>query len=239
LEANSVLAKKYRPKVFFDRVNVDRNGGVSVVKAPTPRGLASLTSTSTTTALHMSFLPPGGGGGGRQNGTSDGLGEIARGVVTLLVTVAFFASPLGGLVFALFNSFLALAILLPIAAVVGFNVWQYLFTINGACPNCGAPVRVLKDEQSPSVCFTCGSILQVKGDQIYLANLSNNNKMDNRNDVVDDVIIVTEDVEERSVFASWLDDVGGAQRQRPPSSSSSSKSPAAQKMNNVIDVEVE
>jgi hypothetical protein len=120
--------------------------------------------------------------------------------------------------------------------VVGFNVWQYLFTINGACPNCGAPVRVLKDEQSPSVCFTCGSILQVKDDQIYLANLSNNSNMDNRNDIVDDVIIVKEDVEERSVFASWLDDVGGAQRQRPPSSS---KSPAAQKMNNVIDVEVE
>jgi hypothetical protein len=207
-------------------------GGGSIWKVPKLTYIRySSSSSSTTTALNMGFLPPGGGGQNNQEpGGGRGLGEIAGGVLTLLAVGAFFASPLGGLVFAVFNSFLALLILLPIAAVVGFNVWQYVSTQNGICPNCGAPVQVLKDEQTPSICFNCGSILQVKGDQIYLANLNN---VINPNAAEDDVVVVVEE----TLARSWLDGVSGVQRPQP--SSSSRPTTVEKKMNNIIDVEVE
>jgi hypothetical protein len=170
------------------------------------------------TALMMSFLPPAGGGSNKQGG----LGEIAGGVLTLLAAVAFLASPLGAIVFAIFNSFLALLVLLPIAAVVGFNVWQYVATISGNCPNCGSPVRVMKD-QSPSICFSCGSVLQAKDDQIFIANLNSN--MDYSSE---DRMRRTQG--EPSMFRSWLDDIGGTQP-RPVGKSTAKTT--------IIDVEVE
>lgn len=37
-------------------------------------------------------------------------------------------------------------------------------TVAGPCPNCGAEARVIKDVSQPSICFSCGSILQVSPD---------------------------------------------------------------------------
>jgi hypothetical protein len=116
------------------------------------------------------FLPPSGGGGG--NNKSSELTELTMAAITLLAVVAFLLSPLGAIVFAVFNSLVALAILLPLGGLVAFNVWQYFNTKTGACPNCQGPVKVLKDE-SPSICFTCGSIVQLKDDNIYLVNTNN------------------------------------------------------------------
>lgn len=166
---------------------------------------------SVSSALQMSFLPPG-------NDKQQGLGDIAGSILTILVVGAFLASPLGAIVFAIFNSFLALLILLPLTAVVGFNVWQYLNTVSGACPNCGSPVRVMKD-QTPSFCFTCGSVIQAKDDEIFLANTNTN------------MNYAQVEKEEESVFSGWFDDLSGVQR-KPPSPKSNSSS-------NVIDVEIE
>jgi len=142
---------------------------------------------SSKTRLAM-FLPPSGGGGG--GGKKQELGELATAVLTFLGVALFFASPLGGIFFALFNSLLAISILLPIGGFVAFNIWQFVNTTTGPCPNCGVPVRAMKDG-SPSFCFNCGSILQSKDGKLYLANPN---------------------VEfEESPFV-WLDELGGVRR---------------------------
>jgi len=127
------------------------------------------------TSLYMYNLPPGRGGGG------GGLGEILKGAAGLLLTVAFFASPVGGFVLGIFNSFLLLAILIPTIGTIGFQAWQYFNTISGECPSCGAPARVLKSkdgESTPTACFNCGSILQASYDNSRIDNVTGRNSMD-------------------------------------------------------------
>jgi hypothetical protein len=124
----------------------------------------------------MYNLPPSGGGGGNN------VGDIVKGAVSIVLVVAFFASPLGGLVLGLFNSFLVLLFLLPIAASVGFQIWQSLNTISGTCPNCGAPATVLKADKdglpSPSLCFNCGAVLQANYDNSGIDNVSGRTSID-------------------------------------------------------------
>jgi hypothetical protein len=130
------------------------------------------------TSLFMYNLPPG------KNNNDNDLGGILKGAASLFLVVAFFVSPLGGLVLGIFNSFLVLAILVPILATVGVTTWQYFNTISGDCPNCGAPVRVKKakqgqgEAQQPSICFTCGSIIQAKYDNSGIDNITGRNSLD-------------------------------------------------------------
>jgi hypothetical protein len=130
------------------------------------------------TSLFMYNLPPG-------KNDNDDFGAILKGAGSLILVVAFFASPLGGLVFGLFNSVLLLAILTPIVLTVGVTSWQYFNTISGACPNCGAPVRVVKSnaqgEAQPSICFTCGSILQANYENSGIDNITGKNTLDDLN----------------------------------------------------------
>jgi hypothetical protein len=136
------------------------------------------TNPLSTTCLNMYNLP--GGGGGRGGG--NGVGNIVTGAVTIVLVVAFFASPLGGLVLGLFNSFLVLLFVLPLFASVGFRIWQSLNTITGSCPNCGSPVTVLKTNQdgmaSPTLCFNCGAILQANIDNTGIDNVSGRISLD-------------------------------------------------------------
>ena len=104
----------------------------------------------------MYNLPPG------RNNNNNGLGEILVGILTIVGVIAFFASPLGALVFAFFNSILVLSFTIPIVLFVAFQAWQFFNTVQGPCPSCGTPVRVLKDS-SPGLCFNCGSIVQANG----------------------------------------------------------------------------
>jgi hypothetical protein len=131
--------------------------------------------SSTTTCLNMYNLP---GGGGRGNG----VGDIVTGAATIVLIVAFFASPLGGLVLGLLNSFLVLLFVLPLVASVGFRIWQSWNTITGMCPNCGAPATVLKTNQdgiaTPSLCFNCGAILQSNIDNTGIDNVSGRISLD-------------------------------------------------------------
>jgi len=176
----------------------------------------SLARKSSSTQLSM-FLPPGGGG---SNNKSE-LGQIATAVLTFAAVTLFFISPLGGLFFALFNSLLALSILIPVGAFVAFQVWSYLNTVTGVCPNCTAQVKATKDG-SPSLCFNCGAIVQAKDGEIYLAN-------PNQRD------IFAEDAEP-SVM-NWFDGINGGAR--APSAPDVKKKTTRTTINTtIIDVDV-
>jgi hypothetical protein len=142
-----------------------------------PHTPATIYESSSTSCLYMYNLPPSGGGGGGND-----VGEVVRGAVTIALIVAFFVSPLGGLILGLFNSFLVLLFVLPLIASVGFQIWQSLNTISGACPNCGAPVTVLKTNNdglsSPSLCFNCGAVLQANYDNTGIDNISGRTSLD-------------------------------------------------------------
>lgn len=151
--------------------------GVSAFQAPLPRSGPQLSirpiplripavvssTTPTSTQLSMSYkLPPSGGGGG---GKDDNLvGQVLSGALTIGAIVLFFASPLGGIFFAITNSLFLLALVTPVVLYVAFQVWQSFNTVSGPCPNCGAPTRVMKDVEQPGLCFNCGSILQISPD---------------------------------------------------------------------------
>mmetsp|Transcript_42390 Transcript_42390/g.123135 ORF Transcript_42390/g.123135 Transcript_42390/m.123135 type:complete len:269 (-) Transcript_42390:20-826(-) len=132
------------------------------------------TCTPSKTCLHMYNLPPG-----RKD---NDLGDLLKLAGTLILTVAFFVSPLGGIVLGIINSFFLLALLLPIMGGVGIAAWQYLNTMTGDCPNCGAPVRVLKAKDGntgePSICFTCGAILQANYDNSGIDNITGRNSLE-------------------------------------------------------------
>jgi hypothetical protein len=112
----------------------------------------------------MYNLPPSGGGSGGGGG-ENGLREILTSVVSLAALVAFFASPLGGVFFAVVNSFFVLSLALPVVLWVGFQGWQYFNTLEGPCPNCGAGLRVLKQDNAPSICLNCGTFVQATADK--------------------------------------------------------------------------
>lgn len=130
-----------------------------------PASTATVTTTSSTSRRYMGFnLPPSGGGG------KDNASELIGGVVTIVALVAFFVSPLGGIFFTIFNSFVALAFITPVLLFVAFQTWQTFYTFDGPCPNCEATVKVLKDQQ-PTICLNCGAIVQsnANGNAIELA----------------------------------------------------------------------
>jgi hypothetical protein len=151
-----------------------------------PRVVPWTTTTTTTTTFksqsniicHLSSynLPPSGGDNNNNNNNNNPQQGLLTGVFSLAALLLFLVSPLGGIFLAITNSIVILIfILIPAMAVIAFNIWQYTSTIEGTCPSCGAPVRVLKDRDQPSLCFSCGAILQssIDGNAIEFANLGN------------------------------------------------------------------
>ncbi|CAB9522477.1 expressed unknown protein [Seminavis robusta] len=119
--------------------------------------------TSSTTQLSQYNLPPSGGGGGGKD--DNVVTQVIQGGLTIGAIVLFFVSPLGGIFFAITNSLFLLALITPVILTIAFQVWQSLNTIEGTCPNCGAPKqRVVKDPAQPGLCFNCGSIIQASPD---------------------------------------------------------------------------
>ena len=152
----------------------------NVMSRKTPTIPVSSMRTKVNTKLSMYNLPPGGGGGG---GKSD-LAQLATSVGLFALTIAFFLSPLGGFVLTIMNSFLLLALLVPILGVVGFQAWQFFNTIKGPCPNCGAPVQVLKSQPNgqdvPSICYSCGAIIQANYENTGIDNVTGRNTIDDQ-----------------------------------------------------------
>ena len=125
---------------------------------------------TTSTSLKMGYnLPPAGGGGPKNE-----LEAILPTIVTGVLIALFFASPLGGIFFAVFNSIFVLALLTPFVLFGGFQLWKTFYTIEAPCPSCGATVGVLKNGE-PSVCINCGAFSRAneKGVGIELCNNPN------------------------------------------------------------------
>lgn len=149
-------------------------------------------SSFSTTKLSMYNLPPSGGGsGGGGGGGKTDIADIAKGALSILLTVGFFVSPLGGIVLGIFNSFVVLLFLLPLAATFGFQVWQKFNTVQGPCPNCGEDVTVMKNKDDASVvdnaipnqslCFKCGAVLQANESNTGINNVSGRKTIDDLN----------------------------------------------------------
>lgn len=126
-------------------------------------------SIPTKTALQMSFnLPP--------SPPKNDFQAILTSFLTIAGILAILASPIGAVIFAVFNSLIVLALLVPIVGTLAFNLWQKFNTLEGPCPNCGASVRVFKTqegqvESQPTLCITCGSVVQANlaNDAIQMA----------------------------------------------------------------------
>lgn len=187
-----------------------------------PRAFAPRTMRVGTAGLKMYNLPPSGGGGG---GGNSGIREILTSVATLAAIVAFFVSPLGGLFFAVLNSFFLLSLLLPVFLWIAFQGWQFVNTIEGPCPQCGAPVRVLKEEGSPSICLNCGTFVQASPDRSGVDFYRE-----------DDQVIVDEDYT-ASVWDSILNGPMGATT--APTRSTEERQSQYRREQTIIDVEVE
>mmetsp|Transcript_24885 Transcript_24885/g.30589 ORF Transcript_24885/g.30589 Transcript_24885/m.30589 type:complete len:244 (-) Transcript_24885:169-900(-) len=147
-------------------------GSNSIIKPPTPSFILEKNPTEdysckqhistygkTSTSISMGYnLPPGGGGNNKFD-------DILPGIAVVAGVILFFVSPLGGIFFAITNSLFILALLTPILIGVGFNAWQYFNTIEGDCPSCSVPARVLKDKDAgPNVCLNCGSLIRATVD---------------------------------------------------------------------------
>jgi len=200
------------------RLNASRRGS-----SPTRQLLVTparnAMSTRKATQLNA-FLPPGGGGGKDRSE----LGQVATAVLTFAGITLFFLSPLGALFFAVFNSLLALSILIPVGGFVAFQVWSYFNTVKGPCPNCAAPVQATKDG-APTLCFNCGAIVQAKDDGIYLAN-------PNQRD-----IFAEDQVEPR--VTSWFDGLNnGTGGQAPSSRGPTTEVRKTKTTTTIIDVDV-
>ena len=137
-------------------------------------------SSATTTSIFMTFkFPP------TPPPKSNDLADLLKLGGGLVVGILFFVSPVGGFVLGVFNSLFLLTIFVPLIATIAFNIWQYFNTISGPCPNCGAPVTVIKTPQQqstttihvpqPSVCFNCGSIVQANYDNTAIDNVTGRN----------------------------------------------------------------
>lgn len=151
-------------------------------------------------SLFMYNLPP-------SNDRNNDLGPLVSGVLTFLGIILFFASPLGALFFAVFNSLVFLSIAIPVAAAVGFQVWQYFNTISGPCPSCGSPLRVMKQsgmESAPSICLNCGSFVQATADNAGIELLGRPTSSSFGEDLIQDF------------WSGWLDPSAGVRRVESP-----------------------
>jgi hypothetical protein len=176
------------------------------------------------TRLPMYNLPPG------KNNDNE-LADVAKGVLGFALLVGFFVSPLGGFVLSIFNSFLLLAILLPIGAIVTFQTWEYFKTISGPCPNCAAPLKVLKNDgegvPTVSICYNCGANVQANYENTGIDNVSG------RNSVMEDAV---------SGFSSLLDLFPGGRGTTTTTSTTTTvekKKQKSRREQTIIDVDVE
>lgn len=195
--------------------------------------------TTTTTSISMGYqLPPSRD----PKGPFDNF-QLSPILINGILLVLFFASPLGGIFFAITNSLFALAILTPFLIFGGFQVWSALFTIEAPCPSCGVlPVRVLKNGNEPSICLNCGaySRANAKGDGLELCNnpadMMGGNGLGGASSLFD-ALFGSPDFEQDMMTGGF--DVIDNQTTEVFTSRSSNTKKATKRSANIIDVDVE
>jgi len=104
------------------------------------------------TALQMGFnLPP----------SKNPLGDVLPAIATLFGLILVLASPLGGILFAITNSLLLVALVTPLLLFITFQLWAKFNTLESTCPNCSAPVVVLKSGTEATPCLNCGALVRL------------------------------------------------------------------------------
>uniref|UniRef100_A0A7S0ACI9 TFIIB-type domain-containing protein n=1 Tax=Minutocellus polymorphus TaxID=265543 RepID=A0A7S0ACI9_9STRA len=190
----------------------------------------------TSTALEMYNLPPsGGGGGGGGGGPGNDIQAILPGILTVAGLTLFFISPLGGIFFAVTNTLFALAIVTPVLGWVGLQIWQAFNTVSGPCPNCGFPVRTLKDDEGqPSICVSCGSLIRTNAAKDGIELCNNPNDIMGGGSVFDQLFGSMAGISPQQVVDEIDADVNGSKpRNKSPGESKSRRE------NTIIDVDVE
>jgi hypothetical protein len=198
------------------------------------------TPPTTTTSISMGYqLPPSRD----PKGPFDNF-QLSPILVNGILLVLFFASPLGGIFFAITNSLFALAILTPFILFGGFQVWSALFTIEAPCPSCGVlPVRVLKKGNEPSICLNCGaySRANANGDGLELCNnpadMMGGNGLGGASSLFD-ALFGSPDYEQDSMMTGGFDVIDNQTTEVFTSRSSNTKK-TTKRSANIIDVDVE
>jgi len=186
---------------------------------------------STSTSLQMYNLPPSGGGGG---GPGNDIKAILPGIVTIAGLALFFMSPLGGIFFAVTNTLFALAIITPIIGWVGLQTWQAFNTVSGPCPNCGYPVRTLKDDQGqPSICVSCGSFIRTNADKDGIELCNNPSDMMGGGSLFDQLFGSMAGMSPQQVVDEIDADINGNKPKKSPGQNK------ARRESTIIDVDVE
>ena len=194
----------------------------------------------------MGFNLPPSGGNNNNNNNNNVIGQVLSGALTVGAIVLFFASPLGAIFFAITNSIFLLVLIAPVVLTVAFQIWKSLNTIEGVCPNCGAPnQRVLKDPAQVSFCFNCGALLQASPDakRIELSTAPTRRSsggdfidLDNNND---DPLQQSGTIFDQFFGGGQPQSSSSSSRQQPSPSSIKEKEQKFRREQTVIDVEVD
>lgn len=190
---------------------------------------------SSSVVSYMYKLPPGGGGDG-----GDPLKDL-KGLLPTIGTGAaillFFLSPLGSIFFAITNSLFTLALLTPIILIGGFQAWQFLYTMEAPCPNCGSPTRVLKDDDQPGICLSCGTIVRANSDKSGLEICNNpNDILEKNNSPFDDIFGGSSS---GGSFADFFDASSESQPTMGTKPKKESREAKAKREGTIIDIDVE
>ena len=102
----------------------------------------------------------GGGGFNRGNGGGD---FDPTSLVGPVVLVALVGSGAFWSIFQFFNGLFLLLFLAPIVAGPLLNLYLSSNLIDGACPDCGAPQQLLKQEPRHQ-CTNCGTIMSTESE---------------------------------------------------------------------------
>ena len=186
-------------------------------------------SKRTSTALQMYNLPPSGGGG-----PGNDIKAILPGILTIAGLTLFFISPLGGIFFAVTNTLFAIALITPILGWVGLQIWQAFNTIEAPCPNCGFPVRTLKDDEStPSICVSCGSLIRTNAAKDGIELCNNPNDIMGGGSLFDQLFGSMAGISPQQVVDEIDADINGSKPRKSPDESKSRRE------RTIIDVDVE
>eukprot|EP00240_Pyramimonas_obovata_P013333 CAMPEP_0118934604 /NCGR_PEP_ID=MMETSP1169-20130426/13916_1 /TAXON_ID=36882 /ORGANISM="Pyramimonas obovata, Strain CCMP722" /LENGTH=242 /DNA_ID=CAMNT_0006877525 /DNA_START=118 /DNA_END=846 /DNA_ORIENTATION=- len=135
--------------------------GAVCVRRKRVHGVGAPTELRTRGRAHVchSFRFEGGGGGGGGNN------NITSAIVTALIIYLLAGTPVGRFLLDGWLFLWALAFILPPVLLFAFNLYTKKNVVSSQCPNCAYPMDVLKNADA-IVCPSCGTNLELDGDQL-------------------------------------------------------------------------